>query len=164
MIWGCLLQKRPFLPQNMLALLVGGCGSWAVSRKTPIYFILYSNKFHQNFLFVIKKTWHTYKKTWNAYKKREMHTKQYHTYIYIYVCMYVCMYRYVCIDLSIDLWDLIRQLRFCLRLPGVHSLGGPISLLLLPFWLLNVPVLFKAGASSSVLVVEDVLQILLHLW
>ena len=62
-------------------------------RKTPIYFILYSNKFHQNFLFVIKKTWHTNKKTWNAYKKREMHTKQYHTYIYTYVCMYVCMYR-----------------------------------------------------------------------
>ena len=83
----------------MLALLVGGCGSWAVSRKTPIYFILYSNKFHQNFLFVIKKTWLTYKKTWNAYKKREMHTKQYHTYIYIYVCMYVCMYvyMYVCL-------------------------------------------------------------------
>ena len=41
-------QKQPFLPQNMLslahiglagsfgALLVGGHGAWAVSRKTPI--------------------------------------------------------------------------------------------------------------------------------
>ena len=44
-------QKRPNLAQNMLswahiglagsfgALLVGGCGARAVSRKTPIYFI-----------------------------------------------------------------------------------------------------------------------------
>ena len=52
---GCMAQKRPFLPQNMRslahislvgtfgALLVGllvGCGAWAVSRKTPIYFML----------------------------------------------------------------------------------------------------------------------------
>ena len=29
--------------------------------------------------------------------------------------------------LCIDLWDLNRQLRFCLWLPGVLSLGGPIS-------------------------------------
>ena len=80
----------------MLALLVGGCGSWAVSRKTPIYFIWYSNKFHQNFLFVIKKTWHTYKKTWNAYKKREMHTNNItHTFMSMYVCMYVCIDMYV---------------------------------------------------------------------
>ena len=49
---GVLAQKRPFLPQNMLswaydvlagsfgALLVGGCGARAVSRKTSIYFII----------------------------------------------------------------------------------------------------------------------------
>ena len=51
------------------AQLVGGCCARTVSRKTPIYFVWYSNKFHQNFLFDMKKTWHTYKKTWNAYKK-----------------------------------------------------------------------------------------------
>ena len=49
---GYLAQTQPILPQNMLswahtvfaglfgALLVGGCGARAVSRKTPIYFIL----------------------------------------------------------------------------------------------------------------------------
>ena len=49
---GFLAQKRPNLAQNMLswahidrvgsfgALLVGGCGARAVSRKTPIYFIV----------------------------------------------------------------------------------------------------------------------------
>ena len=41
-------QKRPkyvflgtFLASSFGAFLVGGCGAWAVSRKTPIYFILY---------------------------------------------------------------------------------------------------------------------------
>ena len=48
---GFLAQKWPNLAQNMLswahiglagsfgALLIGGCGARAVSRKTPIYFI-----------------------------------------------------------------------------------------------------------------------------
>ena len=49
---GRLAQKQPFLSQNMLSCrliwcpvcwLVGGCGSRAVSCRTPIYFIIVTN-------------------------------------------------------------------------------------------------------------------------